>query len=375
MTFSIDNEWLITSGFTVRIWDISTGKCLYKFNQHEYWTDAIALTSDKRFLAIADGSKCLRIWDIKTYQCICFVAQISIRIRKLYFSYDSNYLLGITEKGDEMLFKFTHHNQSKSSLNLVNRSGSLNLNCFEANIKNAYGLSQENQLLLKQRGSIGNPSTEASFVQQSDDIKKILMFTQASQAAIKVTVYSTADSKIPITYDNWVVSLLRKPTGKNPDHAFLVIEGVNQMGKGLLVRYDLVDNEKEQGYALIVSKFLPEIEPNEMKFAFCKELMKQEEVYCKAWSISRQKSLLLFQDIEQDRTKKIKYFISGKNSIFVKSMSIDGHSCFTWAREKLYNLDDERIKKGIPEKWTEFIAAKTSFYIRGPNDNENCSMM
>jgi len=373
MMFTNDNEWLVTSGYTVRIWEMKTGKCLDKYNEHEYWTDAVALTSDKQFLAIADGSKCLRIWDTKAHKCVCFVSHLAIRVKKLYFSLNNEYLLGITEKKDELLFKFTK-NQAKFSLNLVNRSGSLNLNCFEANLKGAYGISPENQQLLKQRGATGDPSIETVVAQQSDDVKKIIMFAQAHQSAVKTTTYSTAEPKIPVTYDNWVVSILRKPTGKNPDHAFLVIEGINQLGKGLLIKYELVDNNKKPGYCLIVSKYLHDISPKEMKMAFCRDLMKQEEVLCKAWSISRQKALLLIDDAERDKTQDMKYFVSGKNSIFVKSMSTEGHSCFTWAREKLYNLDDDRIKRDIPEKFSEFIAAKTSFYI-GSDETSNCSLM
>jgi|GEM_PF-2580360 len=182
-----------------------------------------------------------------------------------------------------------------------------------------------------------------------------------NQPVITTTVYSSAESKLPVTYEHWAISVMRKPYGKNPDHAFLVIEGINQFGRGLLLRFDLVDNEEKPGYALIVDKTFQNIDPKEMKTVFCKDLMKQEKVYCKSWSITHTQALSLIQDIQQDKIKMIKYYVSGDKSIFVKSTSNDGHSCFTWAREKLHNLNDERIQ--LPEKWTDFIAAKTSFYI------------
>ena len=57
--------------------------------------------------------------------------------------------------------------------------------------------------------------------------------------------YSTLDQNILIDQDNAVVSILRKPDGKNSEHAFLIVEAISSFGKSVLRRYDLfVDKYK-----------------------------------------------------------------------------------------------------------------------------------
>lgn len=159
MIFSSDSEWLITAGYTVRIWDTHTGRCIDKYNEHSSWTDAIALTTNKQFLAIADGAKSLSLWDTKAHRRICLISEFSVRIKQLAFSKDSTHLVAHTKRGDELLFRFDSHG---SKLNLVNRTGLLNLNCVGADLTGTYELGKEKEQLLKQRGAIGTPSKKTA---------------------------------------------------------------------------------------------------------------------------------------------------------------------------------------------------------------------
>ena len=108
--------------------------------------------------------------------------------------------------------------------------------------------------------------------------------------------------------------------------------------------------------------------------ALLENILNGEEVYSISWSITKQQATALHNDILKDKENPPTYQISGDTSLVAKSLSWEGHSCFSWACEKLHNLKDERII--IPKKYTDFIAAKTSLYIKAKNhDSEKCSLM
>lgn len=178
--------------------------------------------------------------------------------------------------------------------------------------------------------------------------------------------YSTLDPNILIDQHNSVVSILRKPNSENAEHAFLVVEVLSSFDKMVLRRYDLfIDKENAEGKALIYIKPEVILDLQDARITLLEDILKGEEVYSISWSITKQQVIALHNDILRDKANPPKYQISGDASLIAKSTSVEGHSCFTWAREKLHNLADERIR--LPEKYTDFIAAKTSFYIKGAN--------
>ncbi|MEM7361681.1 MAG: hypothetical protein AAF335_01570 [Bacteroidota bacterium] len=188
--------------------------------------------------------------------------------------------------------------------------------------------------------------------------------------------FSTADSRISISHYIWAVSIMRKPNTYNPDHAFLMVEGITNDGYGIIRRYDLV-KKGESGFSKIIKKEQASIGIGEMKNMFSLFFLKQDTFYCKTWNIRKEQATSLDQDIVSDTHKEIRYCVSGDKSLLAASMNSSGHSCFTWAREKLHNLEDERIE--LPEKVTDFLGAKTSFYIGSNGDStetsDNCIIL
>ncbi len=178
--------------------------------------------------------------------------------------------------------------------------------------------------------------------------------------------YSVLDPNILIDQHNSVVSILRKPDGADAEHAFLIVETLNSFGGMVLRRYDLFfDKESAEGKSLIYIKPEVIIDLEDARVALLEDILRGEEVYSISWSITKQQVIGLHNDILRDKANPPRYQISGSTSLIAKSSSAEGHSCFTWAREKLHNLADDRIR--LPEKYTDFIAAKTSFYIKGVN--------
>jgi len=188
--------------------------------------------------------------------------------------------------------------------------------------------------------------------------------------------YSVIDNNIPVDQDNWVVSIMRKPEGENPEHAFLMVEGQNNFNKTILKRYDLfMDKDSSDKKALIYIRPETVVDTADAKTALLEDLLKGEEVYAVLWSITKAQAKSLHDDILKDKANPPKYQVSGDKSLVAKSSGNEGHSCFTWAREKLHNLNDDRIQ--LPEKYTDFIATQTSRYIKGNPEptSKGCRMM
>ena len=184
----------------------------------------------------------------------------------------------------------------------------------------------------------------------------------------RTTIFSQADNKIPITVNNWAVSIMRKPTSGNPEHAFLIVEGITNNHRGLIRRYDLVIDDERPKFVEIIDKEI-RVKLKDLKNTFYKDFLKQSVFFCKTWSLSLNQAELLHKDIIADQSNDIMYFVSGDKSIMGSFSGIKGHSCFTWAREKLHNLNDKRIQ--LPEKFSDKIGAKTSFYITDPNKKKD----
>ena len=122
-------------------------------------------------------------------------------------------------------------------------------------------------------------------------------------------------------------------------------------------RYEAVDNRRKLNYILIMEDFHDNVELKDMQVMFRERMIKIREMddtgryHCRSWSITREQANLLIQDINKDKDKEIKYQVFGNNNIYNKSRSAgDFHNCFTWAREKIHNIRDERIT--LPEQWT-----------------------
>lgn len=186
---------------------------------------------------------------------------------------------------------------------------------------------------------------------------------------------SRIDETQRVTPHSWVVSLLRRKNAANPKHTYLLVEGMQQDGTGVLRRYDLVINQTRQGLADIVIKRYNNILLSDMDEA-TEVLVRMDEnddkLYAKSWSIGHGLAEILDQNVQADTAKQIFYNQLGEDSF---SGSANGHSCLTWAREKLNSLQDGDIS--IPKKWSDYIVAHPSLYLPAESTSANtrCRVM
>ena len=188
-----------------------------------------------------------------------------------------------------------------------------------------------------------------------------------------------------LNYEIWVVSLMRKAEEGNTEHAFLMVEGINQFGNLVVKRYDLVKHEVRKGYADILIR--PENDEENSNLETVVNLTKGDKCFYQSWQITREQAshlhsnVLLDRQIANDSHQGISYQIVGNEAILPNPSSPSnickqGHNCFTWAREKLRVLNDPAISNSIKSKITDCIAAKTSLYLKDPEkEKSNCLLI
>lgn len=155
----------------------------------------------------------------------------------------------------------------------------------------------------------------------------------------------------------------------NTHHAFLVVEGVDRLGKVFFRRYDFCQDQMTpiKGIVRINESDYAGIDPLAAKPEL-DNMLRQDEIYSKSWNITKEQGADLRKDVIDDSKNPPNYVIWGSESFSTKIKSIgNGHSCFTWAREKLLKLKDKQIT--LPMKFSDVILAIPDLYITG-NENE-----
>lgn len=288
------------------------------------------------------------------------------------------------------------------------------LTLSESIVEQSVGLSMENQALLKQYGSNGTPKNidiyvppdPATLISESTKQKKLIQFDMhlvtPGKAIIKYqksipsqACYWCTSATKPnhnLTYDYWVVSLMRKPDGKLPNHVFILIEGLDAYGRGILMRYDMFQfKESEKSHlAYIDVKIKMDISVDQLEAVFHSEKIhiQGEKFYACIWALSRPKVIQLYQSLQKDvydengNRREHPYKISGNKSLIGSvDVNSDAHNCFTWARKKLLEINDKNINKDLKEKFIDKIIAHPAQYIYEPKkemgsvDRKQCITM
>lgn len=177
--------------------------------------------------------------------------------------------------------------------------------------------------------------------------------------------YSVIDSSKPISSDIWVVSIGCRPQSRQPNHAFILVEGREDNGQALFRRYDFCEDDKNEGSAGKVElKAWPDIDPNQAEQLLFDEIINDDDFASKAWGISKEKAERLHAQIMQTKENPPQYFSSGDRSILGKSLSIEGHNSFTWARKMVTQLDPKRIV--MESKWSDYIGSQAVKHLQKP---------
>lgn len=348
MFFSEDEKWMITGGYTLRIWDSKTGACLYRYDQHEEGTASAALTRCKRYLAIADAKGSLGIWGTTTHKRLCHIDKFHTVLTQLDFSKDGDFLLGKDEAGNEYLFRF---NGKKLDLYLENRSAQNILFAKEAIIKDARELSESNQILLKQKGALG-----VSLLPKKETLFQF--FNSPKNEPIE-PIWGVLDQSKRISAKDWIISIVRDRESTIPEHAFLLLEGIDSNSNVIMQRFDFFQNKKDKAYGFVSIGDKITCRHDQAKNTFEQDILREfesnkiENLSFQSWNIDIEEVNFLVQNIRISKEKKTDYFFTGVGL---------GFNCFSWAINQIHELNNPNItiKK---TNWKQYVFAKTSDYL------------
>lgn len=164
------------------------------------------------------------------------------------------------------------------------------------------------------------------------------------------------------------IGLFRKPEGKSPEHAFIVVQGrtASTPSRAFFKRYDLVVDQENEGKSLILYKaYLPDGQDEKsIQESFYETVLKGDKVYAISWNISAVASKKLHNAIMADKKNPPNYSLSGYRSTANSSRSETnkGHNCFSFARHHLLAVQP-KVKAQLDYSWTDIIAEKTSWYV------------
>jgi WD40 repeat protein len=73
---------------TVRLWDVRTGECLHILRGHQEWIWAIAFSPDGNTLVSCSSDGTIKLWDVATGDCIATLAGHNTWVMSVDFSCD-----------------------------------------------------------------------------------------------------------------------------------------------------------------------------------------------------------------------------------------------------------------------------------------------
>jgi hypothetical protein len=381
---SMDGEWLISAVQSeIFIHRLKDGKKLAKFILASFssYTLPFMLSANKFWLAVADYNQCLSIFDVATQKCLFHLKGLPIRIKKLNWTINNQYLIAGREKNEDGVLIFRVIQKEKDLiLRLVNTTMKINLVCGEINIESIYGLSENNQLLLEQNNARGVPARSAQPVAAASapenkesetdiEIGRELSFDRA--VVRRDDVNSFLNARAVLNYDAWQVALVRdKESRSNSEHTFIVVEGMDAFGRCFFWRFDLAtrfgDVPVEKGFAKVnVQRYndllLSERESILQVFLNPHEIQGRglESLVGLVWQLKREKVLDLYKAIMADQAKGLlPYAITGNQSFFSA-----GDNCYSWARRHLLALKEPKIQKELPSTSADYFIMRPKWKL------------
>jgi WD40 repeat protein len=389
---SVDKLWLVTLvwGEAIFIHRLEDGKELVKFFPNLWGKPPylnkprhFVLSANKRWLAVAESSNCISIFDV-TISIDCGQQQrvsylvLPIIIWALSVTTDSQFLIIKDKKERDLIFRVIPEEEALT-VRLVNSTMELSLVCDEVNIKGVCGLSQENLLLLGQNDAHGIskiPSFSAGNVNENKqsevdmEIGREFSFDRA--IVRRDNVSSFLNSRAVLSYGLWQVALVRdRESRNNSEHTFIVVEGMDAFGRCSFWRFDLVtkigEETVEKGFAKVnIQRYndllLSERESILQVFLNPHEIQGRglESLVGHVWQLKREKVLDLYKAIMADQAKGLlPYALTGNQSFFST-----GDNCYSWARRHLLALKEPKIQKELPSTSADYFVMRPKWKLQ-----------
>ena len=101
LSFSPDNKLLASGSHdnTVKIWDVKSGECLHTLTGHNHLTFSVAFSPDGKMVASGSFDKTIKLWNVETGEEIRTLQGHEGQIRVVAFSPDGTVIASASEDG------------------------------------------------------------------------------------------------------------------------------------------------------------------------------------------------------------------------------------------------------------------------------------
>lgn len=89
----------ITPDYTLKLWDVSTGKCLQTFEGHTDFVCSVSLSADNRFALSGSADATVKLWDATTGICLHTFEGHEDQVNSVCLSTDSRFALSASKDG------------------------------------------------------------------------------------------------------------------------------------------------------------------------------------------------------------------------------------------------------------------------------------
>ncbi|KAG0288595.1 hypothetical protein BGZ96_007692 [Linnemannia gamsii] len=151
---------------TARIWDVSSGQSTHELTgptAHKNAVTALAFSPNNLRLATGSWDKSVKIWDVQSGKCLVTVEELVGEVNSIAWKpllpEDNGSMYFVTGCADKSvrMWKLIEPANGPHSVQLHWRSAFDGLMVKGANVDRVFGLSRNNESLLKQRGTTGEP--------------------------------------------------------------------------------------------------------------------------------------------------------------------------------------------------------------------------
>ncbi|KAG0278710.1 hypothetical protein BGZ95_003346 [Linnemannia exigua] len=147
----------------VRIWDVSSGQTTRQLTGHRNAVTAVAFSPNNLRIATGSWDMTVKIWDVETGDCLVevteFVGEVNSIAWKPLHQDDQGGMYFVTGCADKSvrMWKFMEPGDGTCKVQLHWRSAFDGLMVSLANVQGVVGLNRNNERLLQQRGTVGEP--------------------------------------------------------------------------------------------------------------------------------------------------------------------------------------------------------------------------
>ncbi len=343
--------------------DFTNQELIATWQGHNEIITAITFNHDGSLALSADNNGKVILWQVKVGKIIAACSLSNPVTVMKWFSGDPDFILMGMDDGTLSSWSF----QARSkTMRLIWRSKPWDLQANNSKLLGVYGLSQQQQVALAQKGVQVQVSSKSS--------EEVLAHRQAQlHYDSKKPPQSLFDSSIHVLPEAWVISIARRKMGIAERHAFLLLESIED-GYYRIRRIDFVLELRHQ--MLPKDSIAPRkvdrfgqglIEIAEKSHFDIQSLVGQ--CCARSSGITPKQGLKLLENIRTDQSQRLGYCLMGTGSMyrmFRMREVTEQHNCLSWCEKHLEEIGVNLIQR----KWIDGIVNYPPARLRDDKDIE-----